>query len=85
MKWNDIQEEGYQSKLESLECMQSFEVLGISEDSSIKTIKSAYKEKMKIYHPDKNRDFTKGYGESISKILSNAYNIMIERKKNATK
>lgn len=83
MKWNNIKDEGYKSKLDSLRELKPYEILGISIDSEVKEIKNAYKEKMKIYHPDKNGSFTKEYGEEISKILNDSYQIMLSRRKNA--
>lgn len=83
MKWNNIEDIGYTSKLEKLKKLQPHEIFNISNNANIREIKKAYKEKMKIYHPDKNGNFTKEYSEEISKILNNAYQKMSLRNKNA--
>ncbi len=79
LEWNNINLSGYQSNLENLENLPPHEILNIPEDASLHQIKNAYREKMKIYHPDKNQNFTKDYAEEVGKILNNAYQNLVNR------
>ena len=85
MKWKDISFEGYQSKLEQLKTLTPNEILEVGRDASIQEIKAAHRAKMKIYHPDKNSDFTKEYAEEVGKLLNNAYQALLTRIENDKK
>lgn len=57
-----------------------YELLGVDEKASMETIKKAYYEKIKIWHPDKNpKNMEKA--ESITKTLNEAYFILSDRKR----
>ena len=79
LEWNNIDLSGYQSNLEILKNLPPHEILNIHEDASLEQIKNAYREKMKIYHPDKNQNFTKDYAEEVGKILNNSYQNLVNR------
>ena len=78
MKWNDISMDGYQSNLEVLSKKSPSEILNVDSNATLQEIKKAYREKMKIYHPDKNQNFTKEYAEDIGKLLNGAYQSLIK-------
>jgi|GEM_PF-6186892 len=60
--------------------MTYYEILGVNRDASDSVIKTAYRELMKKYHPDKNSTTeAEGYAKEINK----AYEVLIDREKRA--
>lgn len=55
-----------------------YKVLGIQKDADEAAIKKAYREKIKQYHPDKNKDSGKSMDELETKVaeINNAYEIL---------
>lgn len=69
----------YQSNYSSFDAERAYSTLKIDSNSSIDEIKTAYKNRIKEYHPDK----TAGLGEEVQKIaqlktqeLNEAYSIL---------
>ncbi|MCF6343225.1 MAG: DnaJ domain-containing protein [Devosiaceae bacterium] len=58
-----------------------YKILGIDKSSSEKEVKSAYRKKAKIYHPDKNKDDAKAK-EKFSEV-TNAYDLLSDKEKRA--
>lgn len=81
MKWTDIGQIKYESRLNVLKELTPYELLEIDKIASVQEIKNAYRKKIKIYHPDKNSSFSKEYGENVSKLLNNAYKTLMSRLK----
>lgn len=52
-----------------------YTLLGVSADADTETIKTAYREQMKIWHPDKN-GHRKAQAEEMAKLLNEAYQVL---------
>ncbi len=76
MKWRDVNVP-YKSRLEKLETMSPHELLEVNVDASKEVIRSAYLQKIKIYHPDKNDKFMKDYANRYSLIINSAYETLM--------
>jgi len=72
MKWKNIPNE-YTSKLNALKKSSPREILGVGGNASPDEIKKAYKEKVKIYHPDSSDTFMREFNEEVLKLINNAY------------
>ncbi|MBA6379692.1 MULTISPECIES: DnaJ domain-containing protein [unclassified Colwellia] len=81
MKWTNI-ELGYENKLDLLKKKSSYELLGITQEASLKEIKKAYKKKVLLYHPDRTDDFMTSYSEEVIKLLNKAVDKIKENIKN---
>jgi curved DNA-binding protein CbpA len=55
-----------------------YEALGVPENADKKTIKSAYRQKARKYHPDVNKD---PGAEEMFKEISNAYEVLSDDQK----
>ncbi len=58
-----------------------YKILGVTKTASEKEIKSAYRKKAKLYHPDKNKDDKKAQ-EKFSEVTS-AYELLSDKEKRA--
>ena len=61
--------------------MNPYEVLGVSENADEETIKKAYKELVKKYHPDKLNNLSEreiSYATEKFRKIKNAYESLIE-------
>lgn len=74
MKWTDISttQSGYRGELEVLEGQTPHERLGIPTTATLSEAKKAYKEKVKLYHPDRTDDFMSQYSSEVVKLLNDA-------------
>ncbi|HCD1298488.1 TPA: DnaJ domain-containing protein [Vibrio diabolicus] len=81
MKWTDIntQQSGYKSELDLLASQTPHQRLGIEPSATLKEAKKAYKEKVRLYHPDRTDGFMSQYSSEVVKLLNDA----IERIKKA--
>ena len=52
MRWKDLKK-GYADQIAVMAAMALHELLGVRPDASLAKVKSAYKELVKSYHPDK--------------------------------
>lgn len=57
-----------------------YDILEVNENADFDEIKSAYRQKIKIWHPDKNRD-NLSKAEEMSKIINIAYDVLSDEKK----
>ena len=80
MKWKDIKK--YSSHLEELKRMSPHELLGLSENATPSQIKSAYRKKVKTYHPDKTDPFMREFSQEYTKLIIQAYEILMEQRQN---
>jgi len=53
--------------------MDFYKLLGVAKDATPEQIKKAFREKVKKYHPDLNKE-----NEEIFKLLNQAYTTLIE-------
>lgn len=60
-------------ELSRLRDLKPHEVLNIELSASIDEIKNAYRQKVKVYHPDKSGPFMKKHNEEVVKIVNDAY------------
>lgn len=58
-----------------------YEILGVNFDATQEEIKSAYRELMKKYHPDKHTDDDTSYYEQKAKDLNEAYEVLSNEEK----
>ena len=58
-----------------------YEILGVNFDATQEEIKSAYRELMKKYHPDKHTDDNTSYYEQKAKDLNEAYEVLSNEEK----
>jgi DnaJ-class molecular chaperone len=72
MKWENI-DTSYKNRLEILAHMKPLELFEVQPSCSEQDLKKAYREKMKLYHPDKTHPFMKEYGEEVTKLINIAY------------
>jgi DnaJ-class molecular chaperone len=72
MKWRNLKN-SYESRIEILRGMDPYELLEVDRDISINDLKKEYYKKLKTYHPDKNYEFMKDYGDEYTKLLNTAF------------
>ncbi|CAM4087110.1 J domain-containing protein [Vibrio neonatus] len=74
MKWTDLDtsQSGYKSELELLESQTPHERLGIPTGATLAQAKKAYKEKVRLYHPDRTDGFMSQYSSEVVKMLNDA-------------
>ena len=53
--------------------LEPHEVLNIAPGASADEIKSAYRQMVKVYHPDKSDPFMRKHNEQVIKIVNDAY------------
>lgn len=61
-----------------MEYKDYYEVLGVKNNVEFDEIKAAYREKIKIWHPDKNQG-SKERSEEITKVLNEAYHVLSDQ------
>lgn len=81
MKWTNLTK-NYKNQVALLKEKSPYERLGVDELVSLKDAKKAYKQKMKLYHPDKTDSFMSSHGTEISKLLNEALEKIKENKRN---
>ncbi|EGR2449323.1 J domain-containing protein [Vibrio cholerae] len=74
MKWTDIDttQRGYNSELDLLKNQTPHERLGIPVNATLAEAKKAYKEKIRLYHPDRTDNFMSKYSSEVVKLLNDA-------------
>ncbi|MBT0032526.1 MULTISPECIES: J domain-containing protein [Vibrio harveyi group] len=74
MKWTDIDtvKSGYKSELELLKKQTPHERLGIPINATLAEAKKAYKEKVRLYHPDRKDEFMSQYSSEVVKLINEA-------------
>lgn len=72
MRWLRA-ENKYKSHLEKLKLLSAYELLGVDSNVSKEDLQKAYRNKIKIYHPDRAGKFMRAYCEEVTKLLNSAY------------
>jgi curved DNA-binding protein CbpA len=80
MEWKNVTN-NYNDPIIELRTKSPYEILNVSEDADIPTIKKAFYKAAKKYHPDKSEDFFKNINNEYMKIYNDAYKKLLEIKK----
>lgn len=72
MKWRNRKPQ-LSDELARLSGLEPNEVLNIAPGASEEEIKSAYRNMVKVYHPDKSDPFMRKHNEEVIKIINRAY------------
>jgi DnaJ-class molecular chaperone len=79
MKWKNI-DNNYKDHLESIRAQTPYERLGLEASATITEIKTAYRRKVSLYHPDRTDTFMTSYSQEVVKLLNQALDqIKMER------
>lgn len=78
MRWREINT-GYTGLIDKLRSMDSYELLGLERNCTVAEIKSAYRKKIRTYHPDRADPFMRAHGEEVSKLINSAYKLLLEK------
>ena len=77
MKWRELNT-GYTGLIDKLRSMDPHELLGVQKNCTVAEIKSAYRKKIRTYHPDRTDPFMRAHGEEVSKLINSAYQLLLE-------
>jgi curved DNA-binding protein CbpA len=80
MRWRSLAGK-YQDRIELLRELAPHELLGVTVDATAAEIKQAYRQKVRVYHPDRIDAFLRPHAEEITKLLNHAYQTMLSRLK----
>jgi DnaJ-class molecular chaperone len=69
--WIDIGK--FRGELDRLKALDPYELLGVTKENSTAEIKSAYRQKVATYHPDRIDPFIKDHGQEVIKLINTAY------------
>ncbi|MCB5358364.1 J domain-containing protein [Vibrio lentus] len=74
MKWTEIDTKpnGYKSELELMKSQTPHQRLGIETTATLLEAKKAYKDKVRLYHPDRTDGFMSQYSSEVVKLLNDA-------------
>ena len=75
MRWRDFENA---PPLE-LARLPAHELLGVNATASEAEIRTAYRKKARVYHPDFVDPFLSRHGEEVMKLLNRAYDHMLSR------
>lgn len=78
MKWRD-RGPFLSDELSRLRGLEPHELLDVDPDASVEEIKQAYRELVKVYHPDKSSPFMKKHNREVVKLINKAYDILLAR------
>lgn len=82
MKWQDVSPRSYTDRLEQLRLQDPYARLGVYPGAPLRDVRRAYLARLKVYHPDRADDFTKGYFTEVTKLLTDAYDEIQRRFRN---
>lgn len=71
MQWKKIDTK-YKSQLEMIRVQTPYERLGLEASATIGEVTTAYRRKVRLYHPDKTDSFMTSYSEEVMKLLNQA-------------
>lgn len=71
MKWKNLTRD-YQNQIDKINEQDAYQRLGVRQNATMADVKRAYREKVKLYHPDGKDDFMKDYSQEILKLLNDA-------------
>jgi len=69
MKWKNFNN-SYSNQIEFLKTKTPYEILGVNRSSTQDEIKKAYRNKIKLYHPDGRDVFMSKYCEEVTKLIN---------------
>mgnify|MGYP001291834325 FL=1 len=72
MKWKNRSPQ-LSDELSRLSGLEPHELLSISADAGADDIKGAYRQMVKVYHPDKADSFMRKHNEQVIKLINAAY------------
>jgi len=72
MKWKNRKPQ-LSDELARLAGLEPYELLGVAPDATVDEVKSAYRQMVKVYHPDKADPFMKKHNEQVIKLINGAY------------
>lgn len=79
MKWRNL-DQGRDSLLEEYRAKNPYEVLRVSRNASFDEIHRAYRDIMKVYHPDVADEFMHAVNAEIAKIVNGAYESILRER-----
>ena len=72
MKWRNRKPQ-LSDEIARLTGLEPYELLNIAPDATADEIKSAYRQIVKVYHPDKADPFMRKHNERVIKLVNDAY------------
>lgn len=78
MKWKNRKPQ-LSDELARLAGLEPHELLGVSLDATADELKSAYRQLVKVYHPDMADPFMKKHNEQVIKLINAAYERLTAR------
>jgi DnaJ-class molecular chaperone len=78
MKWKNRSTQ-LSDELSRLSGLEPYELLAIAIDAGADDIKGAYRQMVKVYHPDKADPFMRKHNEQVMKLINAAYKILMAR------
>jgi curved DNA-binding protein CbpA len=72
MKWRNRKPQ-LSDEVSRLSGLEPHEVLKINPDAGVEEIKRAYRQMVKVYHPDKSDPFLRKHNVEVIKIINQAY------------
>lgn len=83
MKWKN-RSPHLSDELSRLSSLEPHELLSIAMDAGVDDIKRAYRQMVKVYHPDKADPFMRKHNEQVIKLVNAAYEKLMGRFESAT-
>lgn len=78
MKWKD-RTPYLSDELSRLSGLDAYELLSVATDAGASDIKGAYRQMVKVYHPDKADPFMRKHNEQVIKLINLAYELLMAR------
>jgi len=78
MKWRNRKPQ-LSDELARLSGLEPHELLSVAPDATADEIKSAYRQMVKVYHPDKADTFMRKHNEQVVKLVNDAYERLMAR------
>lgn len=72
MKWRNRKPQ-LSDEISRLSGLEPYEVLNVAPNASTDEIKRAYRQMVKVYHPDRSDPFMQQHNEQVMKIVNDAY------------
>jgi curved DNA-binding protein CbpA len=79
MKWRE-RNPFLSNELSRLKDLEPHELLNVEPGASVEQIKKAYRELVKVYHPDKSSAFMRGHNKEVMKLINQAYDHLMAGK-----
>jgi DnaJ-class molecular chaperone len=79
MKWRNRSPQ-LSDEISRLSSLEPHEVLKVAQGASAEEIKVAYRQMVKVYHPDKSDPFMRKHNELVMKIVNDAYEQLMSQR-----